>query len=144
MWRARSEESKSWCACATGKTPHSRSRWSLPDPSAGAQVDRYFRQLERSGTRVRVISNETVTFGSVAGRLCYVEQEVPGGRPVITGRLVLPSGPRTFVVFSIRTSLLPLFSFMRGRRGRRVWGGARQDGYSRCATVTVYSSRHSV
>ena len=77
---------------------------SLPDPSAGAEVDRYLRQLEGSRTRFRVISNETVTCGSVAGRLCYLEQEVPGGGPVITGWLVLPSGPRTFVVFSIRTS----------------------------------------
>ncbi len=75
---------------------------SLPDATAAAQVRRYLGRLE--GSDHRPISNEPVTYGSVAGQLCYLEQAPPRGDPVVIGWLVLQGGPRTFVVFFIRTS----------------------------------------
>ena len=76
----------------------------LPDPSAAAQVQEYLRRLTLAEVAFRVLDNEPVTYGQTPGQLCFLEQTSPSGETFVAGWLVLPRGPRTFVVFSIRTA----------------------------------------
>jgi hypothetical protein len=52
----------------------------------------------------RVLDNEPVTYGQTPRQLCFLEQTSPSGETFVAGWLVLPRGPRTFVVLAIRTT----------------------------------------
>lgn len=76
---------------------------SLPKPSAAAQVEEHLVHLRLIKQEHSIISNTPVTCGGIEGQQCWLELKSDKGLPVNSGWLILPTGPRTFMVVSTQT-----------------------------------------
>lgn len=72
-----------------------------------ADAEEFLNQILTRQTDYQVLSRETLQFGGLDARLCYIQRSLSSDDPVINGWLVIPSGRAALLVFTI--SSLPEF-----------------------------------
>jgi hypothetical protein len=73
---------------------------SLAQPSAAGQILDHLETLKASKEVFKMIANREVDYGGALGQLCFIEKRA-NDEPLIFGWLVITTGPRQFLVFSI-------------------------------------------
>lgn len=70
--------------------------------TAATLVDDLLQDLKARRVDFTPISNAAVVIGGTMGQLAYIRQSGPDGQRIVSGWLVLPSGPQSFLVFAIQ------------------------------------------
>ena len=77
----------------------------VPEPSPEALLAERIDAVKTTGRPHRVIANGPfTTSGGVRGRLLYLEQTLDDQQRLVNGWLILPTSPRTFLVFAFLTT----------------------------------------
>ncbi len=76
----------------------------LADPKPSRLADEKVRSFEDGRNPFRVLVNQDLDCGGVAGRLLYIWQKASDGAEAVNGWLILPRSGPSFLVFSIVTT----------------------------------------
>ena len=71
--------------------------------TAITHVEDLLRDIEASKQQHEVITNEPVNISGIMGHRCFVKRFGPQNQAYVSGWLILPNGPRSFLVFSLQT-----------------------------------------
>jgi hypothetical protein len=76
----------------------------VPEPSTEALLAERIDAVKATGRPHRVIASGPFTAGGVQGRLMYLEQTLDDQQRLVNGWLILPTSPRSFLVFAFLTT----------------------------------------